>query len=336
MARRRGSLAPILLLAVACQTAAPAVSPPPGSPMASPTRRPLGATHESALFAYRVELPPGYRHSDCLSRWSVRGFPFATEIFLPRSETEEVDVGPKNAFDWSVVLSVWNNPEGQDALRWARTHGRQRDGQVIEAVKLGGRDGAWKHIGPLTLEYLVGDRGRMFEFEKSQFGDPPDRKTAAAVDGAIDRMAPTIDFLPTLYALPSPTPAPFRHPQAEAGVDALAAALERSDFAAIPQVLNRKCWWQVAFKGQTEAEALAPAKVVDWLRARAAGGKLDVTVERRPLQPRFGGLPPGGFYVLSTWTGFADKATLRAVLTVGEEADGTWRWTGALFGDTVP
>ncbi len=321
-----------LVVLVACQSTPP--PSPSAPPVATASRERATTVYENTLLAYRVMLPSAYRRSECLSTSDGRfqtPVPFAVDTFVPRTDQDEVELGPRDAMPWSVLIEFFTNREGADSLRWAQTHGRQRDGQRLETLTIGGLPAVRKAVGDMTVEYDIVDRGRTIQIARAQAGDPADRKPAAAIDGAIDRIGRSLELLPTIYTVPSPTPANPDAPRAaEAAVDALADALERSDYAALDKLVKRKCWWLTAVQGQ-EATWVVPSKLSDWLRARTTDGKLKVTVERRPLLVAVRGLPPGQFSVVSRWSDFDGRPAQVAQMVIGEE-DGVWRWTGALFG----
>jgi len=118
----------------------------------------------------------------------------------------------------------------------------------------------------------------------------------------------------------------------ETFVDRLAAALEASDYVALRPFITPTGFLGVrngtGFTGPTPLAT--PDQVIDGLQRSTPGGKLHVTVVRRPLIPRTAFIPPGDLYVVSTFSQFDNQPQQTVYLVIRSES-GTMYWSGALY-----
>lgn len=146
---------------------------------------------------------------------------------------------------------------------------------------------------------------------------------------------------PSLSAQPSPslsTSSPAATsasaaPSTLAGaVDALADALERSDWNAIAATIGPE-GWNAGFHASGGTNDMAPPAAVSWLRARAEGDRLNVVVERRP-EP----IGDGRNTLQSTWRGFnaymttPNRTPVQGVQLILSSQGGRWYWRTGVFG----
>jgi glucose/arabinose dehydrogenase len=147
--------------------------------------------------------------------------------------------------------------------------------------------------------------------------------TPAPATQAPSTAAPTVN--PNSCIAGSDNPAcPF-----ELFVDRLAVALEASDYAGLRPLVT-----PTGFVGAQNGSEGGPPQTRDQLVERlqkgTPDGKLRVTVTRRPLIPTTTFLPPGSWYVVSTFSQFDNQAQQKVYLIMRSES-GSVYWSGALF-----
>ena len=112
--------------------------------------------------------------------------------------------------------------------------------------------------------------------------------------------------------------------------DALGDALEASDFTTLRGLIDPDGFFYQLY--QTDgSQPITPDQAIDRIKRGTADGKLHVTVQRRPIQPRGQFQPDGDRYIVSTWTQYDNRATQRVDLMLKNEF-GRWLWRGGLFG----
>jgi hypothetical protein len=138
--------------------------------------------------------------------------------------------------------------------------------------------------------------------------------------------APTVNTNPCIAGSDNPA-CPF-----ELFVDRLAVALEASDYAALRPLITLTGFLGVqngtGFTGN--APTATPDQVIDRLQRGTPDGKLRVNVLRRPLTRTTTFMPPGSWYVVSTFLQFDNQAQQRVYLILRSET-GTVYWSGALY-----
>jgi hypothetical protein len=145
--------------------------------------------------------------------------------------------------------------------------------------------------------------------------------------------SPTATVSPAATVTPNATTAP---PAASPGAvtaeqlaDTLKVALENSDYASLADLVSRAGWTAGAYQGEGTPRT-SPQETVDFLRARAKDGRLNVTVEPRPLLPHESYQPLGEVYVRSIWRDFGAAGEQNVDLVLRNDG-GRWFWSGALF-----
>jgi hypothetical protein len=145
--------------------------------------------------------------------------------------------------------------------------------------------------------------------------------------------SPTSTASPAATVSPSPpTASPAAAPgaaSAEQLADALKAALESSDYARLADLVSRVSWNAGFYQGEGTPH-MSPQETVEWLRARAKDGRVNLTVESRPLLPHQSYQPLGDFYIRSIWRDFDNVAQQNVDLVLRNDG-GRWFWSGALF-----
>ena len=115
-------------------------------------------------------------------------------------------------------------------------------------------------------------------------------------------------------------------------MDRLAVALEASDYTALRPLITPTGFLGVqngtGFTGP--APLATPDQVIDRLQRGTPDGKLRVTVARRPLIPTTTFMPPGSWYVRSTFLQF-DGQPQQVVYLIIRSETGNVYWSGALY-----
>jgi hypothetical protein len=115
-------------------------------------------------------------------------------------------------------------------------------------------------------------------------------------------------------------------------VDRLAVALEASDYAALRPLIT-PTGFIGAQNGSEGGPPATPDQLIDRLQRGTPDGRLRVTVARRPLIPTTRFLPPGTWYVRSTFLRF-DNQPQQLVFLIIRSENGTVYWSGALYNAT--
>ena len=117
---------------------------------------------------------------------------------------------------------------------------------------------------------------------------------------------------------------------AEQLADRLADALEASDFERLRALIDPAGFFYQLY--QTDgSQPITADQAVDRIKRGTVGGKLQVTVQRRPLLPRGQFQPDGDLYMVSTWMQYDNRPVQRVDLMLKNES-GRWYWRGGLFG----
>jgi hypothetical protein len=143
--------------------------------------------------------------------------------------------------------------------------------------------------------------------------------------------SPSATSTPAPAATVTPVAPPFAHGPASAEqlAVALKLALESSDYASLAALVSPDGWTGGFYQGEGTAR-MSPQETVDWLRARAKDGRLNVTVESQPLLPHQDYQPLGDLYVRSIWRDFGTVAEQNVDLVLRDDGRG-WYCSGALF-----
>jgi hypothetical protein len=286
--------------------------------------QPLVVPYESSALSYHIQLPIGFRRSDCLSAWRSRGATLGVDVFTPLTPDEEraKERGhtgggyPAAGRTFSVIVF---NADGRSALEWARElgsfGGEERHSSAVvsayEAVRTAVR-------GEARL-YVVRVEGLIYLISLPP-GDP------VLPSGFLDSVASTFRARPA-RPTPTPTPPPAITPAGPYDAAAkLAAALEAGDVGRLAGVITPRCWLEEWLPNAgTTGRAVDP--YLAELAKRFAGGDLRVRVDPAVQVATEDG--PGGlrFFVRSDWTEAARTTRIDLFL---REIDGRWYWSGAL------
>ena len=117
------------------------------------------------------------------------------------------------------------------------------------------------------------------------------------------------------------------------GIEDLASALERSDWAAVRRALASK--WNPGFYSGEGTRDQSPDEAIAWLQQRADNGRLDVQVDRRPTPANDG---TDRQMLNSTWRGFnaymttPNRTPVQGVTLYLNNEGGRWLWRTGVFG----
>ena len=279
--------------------------------MPNPTAGP--GTYTSVALAYRIELPAGWRYSQCQSATDI-GATVAgrTEAFTSASVADEAgtDVGPTHPV---VGVRVVDNPAGRTALQWLSDGGVGFSGDTFEPTTVDGRDGARVVTSTREVRTLVtAARGRIYAV--SWHGPNTARPEVQAMMSSVHVLSDA-ELAAAQTALATPTPTAPR--TAEAVADTLARGFAQKDTAVLATVA-----WACLTRGlQNSGGSFASStRVLDELKqAFAEGATFNVT-------PRPVTATADYASVESTLTE-TGKAPRRLVLNMLKHGE-TWYWMG--------
>jgi hypothetical protein len=310
-----------LLSLVSCT--APAVSTPPtptlssatsASPRPSATASPNATarpgTYTSVPFAYRIDLPAGWRYSQCQSGEDIGAVASQHDGFTSASVDDEAS-GHTGPMQPAVSVRIVENPAGRTALQWL-SDGGVGFGDTFDRAIVDGREGAQVINGAREVTTLVSAaRGRIYAI--SAFGPQGITPDARRIMNSL-HVLDDAELASARATTPTPAPTAPRSPETVA--DTLARGFSQRDVAVLATVA-----WACLSRGsdQSGAGLTSANRELDEIRKAFAAG-LTVTVTPRPVTVQAGGY--GG--VVATWTE-AGQAPRRAALNFLKRGD-TWYW----------
>src|SRR5688572_6715081 len=312
----------VLLFVVSCTSPAVSTSPTPApsstttaAPRPSATPAPsataAAGTYTSVPFAYRIELPAGWRYSDCQSGDDFGG-PVAShhDGFTSASVDDEAS-GHTGPMQPVVSVRIVENPAGRTALQWL-SDGGAGFGDTFDRAIVDGREGAQIITAAREVTTLVAaGRGRIYAI--SAFGPQGITPDARRMMNSL-HVLDDAELLAARAAFPSASPTAPRSPEVVA--DTVARGFSQKDTTLLATV----AWACISRAAQNAGAGFRSAtrELDDIGKAFAAG--LSVTVTPRPVTVEAGGY--GG--VESTWTE-PGHAPRRAALNFMKRGD-TWYW----------
>ncbi len=309
-----------LLFAVNCTAPAASTSPTPAPtstttatprPSATPSTSAAAGTYTSVPFAYRIELPAGWRYSDCQSGDDFGG-PVAShnDGFTSASVDDEAS-GHTGPMQPVVSVRIMENPAGRTALQWL-SDGGVGFGDTFDRAIVDGREGAQVITAAREATTLVtAGRGRIYAI--SAFGPQGVTPDARRILNSL-HVLDDAELAAARAATPSASPTAPRSPEVVA--DTLARGFSQKDASVLATVA-----WACISRGAQNAGAgfRSATRELDEIRKAFAAG-LSVAVTPRPVNVEAGGY--GG--VESTWTE-PGQAPRRAALNFMKRGD-TWYW----------
>lgn len=337
----------------AAARSSPLVTSPPTGPLLTPTPTPspspwpLTVAYVSPTLAYRIQLPEGYRRSECLSSAPTdpRSTPFlGSETLTLLSPEEERSFSGhghlpvvSSAEAWSFHVSAYGTD--MPALELAeRDRCLACDRQLpnpspapdpptggvpvdrIEALTIAGEEAA-RRIRDSGSFYVVRAGGRAYVI---QFQEPysPDPARPRPAELGPDPLASVV----ATFRAAASAPIVFRtaRPQALSAAardvaTQVASAFEAGDVDRIAALTTPKCWLQVIVEpGGASAES--PERYLAALRTRFAAG-----LRVRVAQVSGDGSNESPVSIHSEWV--EGGRTFRVDLRL-TEVDGRWYWGG--------
>jgi hypothetical protein len=321
-------LAAALLFLVGCMAPATSVSPTPSAsliasptPQASATRAP-GATagpgsYASLEFEYRLELPAGWRYSQCQSGEDIGGPVQSRHEGFTQASVDDEAWGHTGPTQPVVTVIIQDNPAGRTAFQWL-SDGGLGFGNTFERATVDGRDGAQITSSSREVTTLVtAARGRIYAV--SAFGPQGITTEARRVMNSL-HVLDDAELATARATIATPPPTAARVPEVVA--DTVARGFSQKDVSVLATVA-----WACLVQGlqQSGASGSSATRALDDLRKAFAAG-LTVNVAPRPVKVQAGGY--GG--VEGTWTE-AGKAPRYVSINFLKRGD-TWYWFGWILG----
>lgn len=318
-----------LMLIVGCTPPAATSSPTPTlsatrsipaspSPQPSATRMPNPTagpgTYTSVALAYRIELPAGWRYSQCQSSTDIGGTVAGrTEVFTSASVADEAgtDTGPAHP---TVDIRIVDNVSGRTPLQWLSDGGAGFSSDLaFEAATVDGRAGARVVTSSREVRALVTvARGRIYAITA---------RGRDAIPAEAGRMLSSLHVLDdaelAVAQTTLATPTPIAARSTEVVADTLARGFAQKDTAVLASVT-----WACLTRGlQNAGGSFASAtRVLDELKlAFAEGAAFNVTP--RPITAT------ADYASVESTLTEPGKAPRRLVLNMLKRGE-TWYWMG--------
>ena len=307
-----------------------ATATPVPSPSATATARPNPTAgpgiYTSVAYAYRVELPVGWRRSACQST-SDPSQPPGVETFTNATVAAEsgTDTGPAQDV---VLVRVEENAGGQTALGWLES-GKMgfSMGSKFEKITFDNNPDAARIVtidGATTLTIVVNARFRMYAVSRGLREPTPAAEAAARTLMTSLHILRDNELAEARARLATPPPAPAR--SAEEAADALARGFSQKDTSVLASVAT-ECF-DTALEN-AGASFRATSVALSDMRNSFANG-LVVTVQPRPIEFAPASQPQAtNAAIRATWTD-AGKAA-RNVKLMMQKIGNTWYWQGVLY-----
>lgn len=328
------------------------VTAPLSTPTASPSPWPLSVSYVSPGLSYRIQLPEGYRRSECLSGVASadpRSRPFlGAETFTLLSPEDERAVHGPGHIPVSGPAQAWTFFVTAYATEMSAVELAERDGcyscervlpnpspapdpllgrppvDRIETLTIAGQEAARRIRDRGGSFYVVraGARAYLIRFQEAYTLDPARPRPVELGADPLAAIAATFRADPTA-AIVFRTPRPEAVPAAARDVAVqVAEAFEAGDVDRIAALTTPSCWLDVIVEpGGGSAEPVS--RYVAQLRTRFAAGlrvRADPTL---PAASDTSGEPTLSFR--SEWT--EGGRTWRVDLRL-REVDGRWYWGG--------
>jgi len=296
-------------------------SPTP-TPRPNPTAGP--ATYTSVAFAYRIDLPAGWRRSACQSSRIAGQLPGVETYTNANVEAEGgTDTGPLNDV---VTVRIEDDPTGQTALAWLESGklGFSADSHFEKTTFDGTADAARivTNNGALAFAYVAHARGRIYATTRGL------REPTAAAEAAARTVMTSLHILSDAELAEAratiAAPPVVAARSVEDAADAVARGLAQKDTAVLATVASA-CL--TSGLEQADASFKSTATFLADLQKAFANG-LVVTVEARPIDFSAASAATGAT-IRGTWKD-AGQAQ-RNVKLMLERVEQTWYWNGVLY-----
>lgn len=311
--------------ASATATATPTATP---SPIAVATAKPNPTAgpgiYTSLAYAYRVELPAGWRRSACQSTRDPSQPP-AIETFT--NATVEAESGTDTGPGQDVVLvRVEDNAGGQSALNWLES-GKMgfSMGSTFEKITFDNNPDAARIVttdGAITLAIVVNARFLIYAVSRGLREPTPAAEAPARALMTSLHILRDNELADARATLATPPPAPVR--SAEDVADALLRGFGQKD-ASILATVSSECLSTALENAGVGFRATSVVLV--GMQTSFANG-LVVTVQARPIEFASASSVTGAT-IRATWkdVGQAQRNVKLMLTKVGN----TWYWIGVLY-----
>lgn len=332
-------LAILMILAVGCGSrsdvpgtspstvaSASTISAPTPSP--TPTLRPNPtagpAVYTSLTFAYRVDIPAGWRRSACQSTpdpTPARG----VDTFTNASVAAETgtDIGPANDV---VTIQIEDDPSGQTALAWLQS-GKMgfSTSSRFEKTTFDGQSDAARIVtsdGSASLAFVVHARGRIYATLAGLRAPSPATEASAQALVMSLHILTDAELADARATLAPPPVLPAR--SVEEVADTLARGFSQKD-TSILATAARDCLDSAS--ENAGGSFRATSQVLSDMQKAFANGFV-VTVEPRPIE--YSPVPQAtGATIRATWKDVGQPQ--RNVKLMLQKVGNTWYWEGVLY-----
>jgi hypothetical protein len=290
-------------------------SPPSASPVPSPTTGP--GIYTSLAFEYRLELPAGWRYSQCQSGEDIGGTVASRHEGFTSASVDDEAWGHTGPTQPVVSVSIVDNPAGRTALQWL-SEGGLGFGNTFDRATVDGRDGAQVISSSREVTTLVtAARGRIYTI--SGFGPQGVTPDARRVMNSLH----ILDDAELATARATIATPPLTAPRsAELVADTVARGFSQKDVTVLATVA-----WACLSQGleRSGASGSSATRALDDLRKAFAAG-LTVNIATRPVTVQTGGYGA----VEGVWTE-AGRGPRRVAINLLKRGD-TWYWFGWILG----
>jgi hypothetical protein len=291
----------------------------------TPTRQPNSTagpgTYTSLAYAYRVDLPAGWRRSACQSTRDPSRPP-GIETFTNASVDEETGTDTGAAQD-VVLVRIEDNAGGQTALGWLES-GKMgfSTGSKFEKITFDGNPDAARIVtndGATLLAIVVNARFRMYAVSRGLREPTPAAEAPARALMTSLHILRDNELADARATLATSSPAPVR--SVEDVADALARGFSQKDTSVLAAVAS-ECL-TTALEQAGASFRTTRAALADMQKAFANG--LVVTVQPRPL------VDQTEFYAAVRGTWKDDGQPQRNMKLMMTKVGNTWYWDGVLY-----
>jgi len=322
-AKATASATGVIASATATATAPAATPSPTATRKPNPTAGP--GIYASLAYAYRLELPAGWRRSACQSTRDPGGPP-GVETFTNATVEAEAgtDVGPAQDV---VVVQIEDNAAGQSALNWLES-GKMGffTGSKFEKITFDNNPDAARIAtldGATTLAIVVNARFRMYAVSLGVREPTPAKEAPARAMMSSLHILRDNELAEAKATLATP-PAPAAR-SVEEVADAVARGFNQKDTSVLASVAI-ECI-DTALENAGASFRATSSALADMKNSFANG--LVVAAQPRPIE--FGPAQPQATNatIRATWTD-AGKAP-RNVRLMMQKIGNTWYWQGVLY-----
>ena len=307
-------------------TTAPSSSVAP-TPSPTPTRKPnptaAPGIYTSLGYAYRVELPPGWRRSACQSTMDSGEIP-GIETFTNASVEAEsgTDTGPANDV---VIMRIEGNAGGQTALNWLES-GKMGfgGGTKFEKVTFDGNPDAARIVTTegVAVAYVINARFLIYAVSRGLRDPTPASEAPARALMTSLHILRDGELAEARATLASPPLPPTR--SAEEVADTLVRGFSQKDTSVLATVASACLSSALENAGVGFS---ATSKVLSNMQTAFANGFV-ATIQARPIEFSSGSRVTNAT-IGGTWKDVGQPQ--RNVKLMMQKVGNTWYWIGVLY-----